>query len=320
MKATGLSASMQIVCYDAKSVDAGLLQSSRCKGSYLLKNGEISVRTVYNQEWGIFIDEHLYIPLKMTKQLLTAHEAEVYYRSMGEQMPDLYQIVRLKLAVEEVNSSLKKIGMQDFVFPEDILHNVWYEEALKDAKSGEMRRCIVISGYPNYQKPSYQQIGKDCLLFDDTIFYQRTKECYEPVSPVLKFNWSGIDFLCAEVAGTDYNFYRGKDLKLVYLGSGTKIDLVDNEVLVTARCLYQNLEGKLYEVCSLDDNASYSRCKDTGQIVITVPGEYILDGILECAWNDKTYFQKNENGLFVKVNTEVIDTYDRNRFLKNFNH
>ncbi len=318
MKATGLSASRQIVCYDAKSVDAGLLQSSKCKGSYLLKNGEISAQTVYNQEWGIFIDEHLYIPLKMTKQLLTAHEAEVYYHSLGEQMPDLYQIVRFKLAVEDVNASLTRIGMQDFVFPEDILHNVWYEEALKEAKSGEMRRCVVISGYPDYQKPSYQQIDEDYLLFADTILYCRTEECYEPVSPVLKFNWSGIDFLCAEIAEKNYNFYRGKDLKLVYLGRGTVIDLVDNELLVTGRSLYQNFEGKLYEVCSLDDNTSYSRCNNTGQIVITTSHEYVLDGILESAWNIKTYFQKNEEGLFVKVKTEDVDTYDRNRFWKNF--
>ena len=309
MKATGLSASMQIVCYDAKSVDAGLLQSSKCKGSYLLKNGKISAQTVYNQEWGIFIDEHLYIPLKMTKQLLTAREAEVYYRSMGEQMPDLYQIVRFKLAVEDVNSSLKRVGMQDFVFPEDILHNVWYEEALKDAKSSEMRRCIVISGYPSYQKPSYQQIDKDCLLFDDTIFYQRTEECYEPVSPVLKFNWSGIDFLCAEIAGTDYNFYRGKDLKLVYLGRDINIRVLDYELIGTSDTLYQNLEGKLHKVCPLSDDMSYSRCDKPGQIVIASYNEYVMEGIVESAWNDETYFQKDENGLFVQVDRKSVDTY-----------
>lgn len=152
MKVTGLSASVQIVCYDAKSVDAGLLQSLFRKGSYLLKDGRTSTQTVYNQECGIFIDEHLYIPLKMSKQLLTAREAEIYYRSLGKEMPDLYQIIRFKLAVEDINASLKRIGMQEFTFPTDILHQVWYDEALKDAKSGDMRRCVVISGYENYQK------------------------------------------------------------------------------------------------------------------------------------------------------------------------
>lgn len=309
MKVTGLSASAQIVCYDAQSVDAGLLQSSSRKGSYLLKDGSISAQTVYNQECGIFIDEHLYIPLKMSKQLLTAREAEIYYRSLGKKIPDLYQVIRFKQAVEEINTSLKRIGMQEFVFPADILHQIWYEEALKDAKSGDMRRCVVISGYENYQKPSYLQIDKDCLLFADTILYRRTEECYEPISPILNFSWSGIDFLSAAIGETNYDFYRKKDLKLVYLGKNMNIRLLDHELIGTSDTLYQSLDGKLHKISSFSDDMSYSRHNDTQKVVISSYNEYIMEGIVESAWYDETYFQKNENGLFVKVDQKSVDIY-----------
>lgn len=302
---------MQTICYDAKNVDAGLLQSSSRKGSYLLKDGSVSTQTVYNQECGIFIDEHLYIPLKMSKQLLTAREAEIYYRSLGEKAPDLYQIVRFKLAVKEINASLKRIGMYDFVFSEDILHNVWYEEALKDAKPDDTRRCVVIFGYKNYQKPSYLQIDKDCLLFADTILYRRTEKCYEPISPVLQFGWAGIDFLSAAIGETNYDFYREKDLKLVYLGKNMNVRLLDHELIGTSDALYQSLEGKLHKISSFGDDILYSSHDDTQQIVISFYNEYIMEGIVEAAWYDETYFQKNGNGLFVKVDEKSVDTYIR---------
>ena len=34
-----------------------------------------------------------------------------------------------------------------------------------------------------------------------------------------------------------------------------------------------------------------------------------MEGIVESAWYDETYFQKNENGLFVKVDQKSVDIY-----------
>lgn len=303
MKFKDLRAFEQIVCYDATSVNAGLLRYSSRKGSYLLKDGHPSIKTVYNQEIGIFIDENLYIPLKMSKQLFTAREAKVYYRTLGEKMPDLYQVIRFKLAVKVFNASLKKIGMQEYVFPEDILHNVWYEEALEDAKPGDTRRCVVISGYEGYQEPAYQLINNDCLLFADTILYRRTEECYKPVSPILKFRWSGLDFINAKIEGLEYIFYRGQDHKLVYLDAFVITRPINHELMVIfSRCspdfgdLYQSFGGKLHKICSFDPQTSFSRLND---IEILVSRSKWLGGADQ---NEEMHFQKDENGLFVKVN------------------
>ena len=91
MKLSGLSESKQVFCYDAKVINAGLLRKSSCSGNFLLKNGSTSSFVIYNQEAGIFIDENLYIPLKMSKQLFTAKEAKIYFDILGVKMPDLYQ-------------------------------------------------------------------------------------------------------------------------------------------------------------------------------------------------------------------------------------
>lgn len=312
MKLSSLSASKQLFCYDAKVIDAGLLRSSSCQGNFLLKNGQTSTYPVYNQEAGIFIDENLYIPLKMSKQLFTAQEAKVYFDILGVKIPDFYQIVRLKLALEKVNSSLRKVGMEEFVIPTDVLKNLWYEEALEYPKSDEVRRCVVISEYGNYQKPSYQEFNNSCLLFNDTLLYHRTDDCYEPISPVLVFNWAGIDFLRADVGGVNYVFYRGKDNKLVFLGVDCYIEFMNHELIRILTHVYQCCDGKLHEICYVSDHSiNYSYDKNANQVVVSYEDEYVLDGITEERWEKCIYFQKNENGVFVEVGSDDITTYKR---------
>lgn len=314
MKVTSLSASGQEFCYDANFVNAGLLQSPYRSGNFLLKNGSTSTWTVYNQECGIFVDDLLYIPLKMSKQLFTAREAEIYYSNLDAKVPDLYQIVRLKLAVEQVNSSLKKVGMEDFVIPTDVLKNVWYKEAMGGASSAECRRCVVILEREGYQKPSYQQINSSCLLFADTILYHRTEECYEPISPVLVLSWSGIDFLCANVGNENYVFYRGKDHKLVFLGIGCDIKILNDELIHISKQVYHSHDGKLHDVCYVDDNImNYSYDKNANQVVISYEEEYCIEGIPECIDKVYCYLQKNENGVFVEVDRKYHTIYERSK-------
>jgi len=312
MKVTGLSASIQTNCYDANEIDAGLLKSSFYAGHYLLKNGSYSKCTVYNQECGIFIDDYLHIPLKQSKQLLTAREAEIYFLSLGKKIPNLYQAVRLKQAVDAVNLSLTRIGMQEFVFPRDILHNIWYEEALKTANSRDVRRCVVISEQKDYQRPSYLFIDDNCLLFADTILYRRSQECYEPLSPILKFSWSGIDFISAVIEHTSYDFYRGKDLKLVYLGKNTDVHPLDNELIDVSNTLYQNYNGQLYKIDSFSQRISYFRSNGKKVVMTTEVEEHYIDAILEYAGYNELHYQKDTNGLFVQISCKNVDTYKRN--------
>ena len=312
MKITGLSASEQIICYDAKCVDAGLLHGSYRKGYFFLKNGSISPYPVYNQEFGVFIDQHLFIPLKMSKKMFTAREAKIYFKTLGAKIPDFYQIVRLKLALENFNSALEQVGMKDFVLPSDVLDSVWYEEALESYhREEETRRCVVISEYDNYQKPCYQEFNNSCLLFDNSFLYKRTVDCYEPISPVLVFSWFGIDFFRATIDEKDYLFYRGKENKLIFLGIDCDIEILNHELIHISNNVYQSHEGKLYELCYACDSLSYHYDDATKRVSISYEDEYVMGVIPESRWREYIYFQKDENGLLIEVERKNITTYER---------
>ncbi len=214
----------------------------------MLKNGKSSKSTVYDQECGIFIDEHLYIPLKISKQQLTAHEAEIYYLSLGQKIPDLYQAVRFKLAVSDVNRSLGRIGMKDFCFPSNILQDVWYKEACKNARPGEKRRCVVILEDDGYVRPEYQIIDNSYLLYESINLYHRSDECFDPVSLELVFSLNGFDFLTFTDGYTEYDFCRGKDLKLFFLGINTSVSFLASGFIAVDDVLYENNDGKLVKV------------------------------------------------------------------------
>ena len=308
------SASKKCVCYDASSVVAGLLHRSSQEGYYLLKNGSISPYTVYNQENGIFIDDALYLPLKMTKQPLTAKEAKLYADSLKVKLPDLYQIMRLKMAVQKVNSSLRKVGMEDFCLISDVLKNVWYKEALEEAASNETRRFVVISSYDkHYRSPSYKLIDENCLLFADTLLYQRIGDGYEPLRPVLKFTWSGMDFLSVYIGKDEYVFYRGYNLKLMFLGKNIDVCLLDDEVMEISGSFYQVLDGKLYKFFTYSGTYTFSCPENENDLLLlSFDNDCTIDGILESSGYFTYYFQKNEDGIFVEMDHQYVETYSRN--------
>ena len=297
----------------AGCVDGDLLRHSSKAGHYLLKNGKVSPDTVYNQENGIFIDDVLYLPLKMTKQLLTAEEARLYADSLKVILPDFYQALVLKHAVERVNDSLRRIGMADFCLPSDVLKDVWYQEALETSAPDEVRRFVVIlSCNKHYYHPSYKLIDNNCLLFADTQLYQRTEDGYKSLFPVLGFTWSGIDFLSVNIGKDEYVFYRGSGPKLHYLGKNINVCLVDEEIIEISGHFYQLLDGKLYEFFTYSGYYTFSRPgNENGMIVLSFDDEYVIDGILESSGYFAYCFQKNEDGVFVEKDHQYIETYSR---------
>lgn len=309
MKVECFNASAQTICYDAKDADDGLLKDSRYEGYYLLKDGTRSFDTVYNQEAGVFADDNLYLPLSvMAKPAFGAGEAKDYFSGIGEEVPDLYEIVRLKLTCGRVNDSLEKIGMGGYALPKNILAKVWYKEALEDAKPSEKRRCVVIKHYGDYTEPVYSLPDNDCLLFDNSLVYARTADCFEPVRMSLICSWEGFDFLSAEIGGASYNFYRGKDLKPVFLGKRTSdaaasVKVYSNELIGIEQDselkVYQKLNGKLLFTGIKGYNTCVSRiwvAAKEDKIEVTYSDfNYTY---LEDIENTLTY-RKNENGLYV---------------------
>lgn len=307
MEVKRFDASAQAACYDAKSVDAGFFANSYYRGNYLLKSGCVSTCTVYNMESGIFADEHLYLPLKvMTKQLFRPQEAKLYLESIGKGMPSLYQVMRIKLAVNEINESLKLVGMGSYALPEDVLNGVWYKEALDEASPTDVRRCIVVSHRGEYTEPVCKPLGKNLLSFNDSLLYRRTADSFVPVRMFLVFSLGGVDFLSAAAEDTVYDFYRGKDLKTVFLGENSIIRAYGSELIEVEQPgasrddLYQIINGGLARMDSYrsseDDVAHISQ--DGGKVTVMV--SHRDPSLFEGGWAETFTYKKGRNGLYTR--------------------
>ena len=284
----------QMVCYDTKKVESGLLVPSPYQGDYLLKDGSISRYTVFNQETGILIDKDIWLSLQLSTQTLTASEAKAYYNSIDHPIPSLYQLIRLKLAVGEINKSLNRIGMKVFSLPEDILNQVWCEESLNEKTQTEKRRCVLIEPRASYQAPEYELIGGKYLLYKHKNLYKRTSEFYEPVKLVLLLNWNGIDFLQSE--DEDINFYRNKDLQIHYLSIKENIRFYADELVRTENKLYQIKDGTIYLVTVLPNNVTI--CHNAGSSELIIEETQILSLDYRDTVNVSYIYQRGEDGLF----------------------
>lgn len=122
-------------------------------GDYLLKNGNFSPVTVYDQEWGIYLNENVYILLDMLKAPLTVSEANVVCSARDYKMPTQAQLELLETKLPEVNKALKAVGMDDFCIPADVLQSCWYREMPELANGtfdpSTKRRLLVFGEKPN---------------------------------------------------------------------------------------------------------------------------------------------------------------------------
>lgn len=316
MKISSFNASGRIVCHDAQQANTGLFQSSDKSGYYLLKNGSVSPWTVYDQEWGILIDEQLSLSLKMSKTKLSAQEVLIYCQTLDVKLPSLYQICRYSAALKKINASLEKIGMGDFgkLFADDntinVFRDIWYQEAADNATNTNNKRyCILIDKLHDFQEPSCEIIDKEYMLYDKSMLYrfdkEHTPEEYVPAPLQLIFSWEGLDFLSLETPEGSYDFYRGKDLKVVYLGRNVKIRVFDKELVNIDNTLWQNQDGKLYKIDSFGAEISYQRDENTGVVELRDSETFVFDGIPEY-WTDVYSLHKNDSGRYVQTNYERI--------------
>lgn len=123
-------------------------------GDYLLKNGSFSTETVYDQEWGIYLNENVYLGLSgMLKEPLTLQEAQVVCCANDFLMPSKEQLELFETHLLQVNVALAKIGMGMYSVPADVLQNCWYRELLNDssgmANPSERRRLLMFGEKAN---------------------------------------------------------------------------------------------------------------------------------------------------------------------------
>lgn len=134
-------------------------------GYYLLKSGSISSATVYDQEAGIFADKGLYISLDMPKDQLTAEQTSVWLKAYGAQLPEYFWLRHIASAANEINKALDAIGMKDFALPDDVLHDCWTRENLKEALSndendGTVKKRLLPVGI-------WQHASVNCIVLED---------------------------------------------------------------------------------------------------------------------------------------------------------
>ncbi len=292
------------IWYNAQKFEVGLLAASAVQGHYLLKNGQKSIVPVYDQEYGVFIDENHYIPLKFSTRPLTYREAEVYYQSIGGEMPDLYEAVRLSLAVDSVNAALEKIGMSEFIFSAPVLSSVWYKQAVPE-NSREKRRCIVIAPYGDFNRPEYLVLDKGYLLYKQTALYKLEEDCYKPLALTLEFNCSQTDFFTASDGRDTLCLYRGSDLKLVPLGINVFISMVSDDIIIIDNHYCQCWNGKLLPLHGYNLYCSLTRVSDN-EFFIYESGRY--DEQLNGPGPDtQTVYCKNAEGRYERKSQETIE-------------
>ncbi len=306
-----VEASKQVFYYDATKGGSCLLSSSQQAGYFLLKDGSKSFHTVYDQECGIFIDENLYIPLKLSKQKFTAHEARLYYETMEQKIPDLYKIVRLQQALYEVNQSLKAVGMQDYCFSGNVLEDLWYEENLSKADKDAKRRCIIINEYGDYTRPEYQLLRDDYLLYDKRLVYHKEEGKYHPKALTLCLTLSDVDILFLN----GLIFWRGKDKCLNYLPADNGVDLIvlGKDLIRCENVLYQACDQGLVKVAKLDEENLYRHtdiniCSDTE----FETKEYSImtqEGIPYAEYLTVKKYQKNDKGIYAEISSDQINLY-----------
>ena len=134
-------------------------------GHYLLKSGEESAFSVYDQEAGIFINANWYIKLDLPKDPFTLEQTRVYLKAYEAQLPEYFALRQIAKARTEINNALTAVGMQDFLLPENVLEECWCKESLDmafqndETGNAEQKRVLPV-GYQH-------NVDDKCLLLDD---------------------------------------------------------------------------------------------------------------------------------------------------------
>ncbi len=114
-------------------------------GDYLLKDNSVSISTQWDQEKGILIDSSgNYLSLiNFPCFAVSGAEALGYCKAVGVQLPSKESLKTLGDVLPAVNQSLKCVGLDNMLIPQNPVQNCWSKEDVIDGKTG-IRRIVVI--------------------------------------------------------------------------------------------------------------------------------------------------------------------------------
>lgn len=271
-----------------------LPQAAPRPANYLLKNGEWSQETVYDQEAGIFISPDLYLDLvNYTTDLMTFAEAERFCVEKQVQLPKLCELYYLQhiSKTHHINCAFYRINM--YPVPDKVFSSCWYEEVSETTKQNEKRRLLVIKSRSGVQAKSLViNHGEAMVLANGNLLVKDQGECYVHEDYKLLAVDQGLQLL----SGADKYVFALKGLELSYLGDHPQY-AAEDALLVSGKAL-QIYNGELVEFAK----GLHSLGGQGKALVGAVWGDSFYGGG-EQYINERTYYtyEKNDQGMYVQT-------------------
>lgn len=297
-------------------------------GAYLLKNGEVSEETVYNQEAGVLINHDLYVPLaKQPKQKLTAVEAETYAQIEGMEIPSLEDLVRLSWSYANVNKALDRIGCGWMCTEAPLFSNLWYKGAIAGAKEdGEKRQLLFIkkakTGIIHEYNFVFDEASKVAgIIVDHREVYLWKNRMFLPADLHLAAVLSGSCLLCCEAYW--FRYARGRLSFVGRQNGGSPLSVCRDEFVVSifsdhdfvllGDCAEQSILRKGREWFVLEKSSG--KLTRIGFDLVKVSGDILADAE-ESNWAYKGYYQIVAGGLnkICSVHRNDVLSYETDGF------
>ena len=281
---------------DSDGIISGSLpfpEKSPLAGSFLLKNGRISTVPIINQTFGIMVDDNLCIPLSSIKGRRTAQQAENLFKKFHCAIPTVYKSMRLYQAFFDVYRALKRLNINGF-FPLFNTDFIWDCESLKAFSFIEKRDFVLILPVKQKEEPLCQRIAPEIILFDN----KEILLCYNgnilPAKPAKTLRFGKISLIAVRLGEDCYLFYRNDQNKVYYIGCNEKIKVLDQDLLVIGKTIYQVYNDCLLKIATVESETIFLQHGNrliTGEIFRHPDKQYRP---IVCS----SFYKKDERGVY----------------------
>lgn len=268
-------------------------EKSPLAGSFLLKNGRISTVPIENQVFGIMVDDNLCIPLSSIKGRQTAQQAENLFKKYHRATPTVYESMRLYQAFFEVHRALKKLNINGF-FPLFNTDFIWDCESLKAFSFIEKRNFVLILPVKQKKEPLCQRIAPELILFNNEEILLCNNGNILPAKPVKTLRFGKISLIAIRLWDDCHIFYRNNQNKVYYIGYNEKIKVLDHDLLIIGRTVYQVYNDCLLKITTVESETIFFQRGNrfiTGEIFRHPDKQYRP---IVCS----SFYKKDERGIY----------------------
>lgn len=250
MKTNDLKVTEPIYWYVAGQKLREVLSSGKLpKGTYLFKDGSVSVIPEWRKEKAIIINDYLLLSMDIAPKSLTAEEAEIYYTVKDAAVPTNWQLWQLQWEIDNVNRGLSLSGRGEL--NNNVLDQCWCLSSIADAKekgSQEERKALIIEKRSGIAEFDFQIVAEgECLVYSHSAIYVWNGSEYVAGNVKLRATSASCDIVTVTNLNGEYWFklgsgeiaYIGKDITEVSaypLGIELQQVFAGDEFVLHARC------------------------------------------------------------------------------------